>query len=45
MCPCRPPQSASEYMGTAGPKVMPPSRLKEQTASATDCEQYQTPCS
>src|SRR5258706_6010064 len=43
MWPWMPPQSATVYIGTAGPNVMPPSRLSEQTASAIDCEQYQTP--
>src|SRR3954447_1678590 len=42
MWPWMPAQSAAVYIGTAGTNVMPPSRLIEQTASATDCEEYQT---
>ena len=42
MWPCSPEQSLTLYIGMAGPNVMPPSRLIEQTASAIDCEQYQT---
>src|SRR5437899_2293502 len=38
-CPCRPPQSSSEYIGTAGPYVRPPSRLTAQEASAMSWEQ------
>jgi hypothetical protein len=44
MWPWRPTQSASVNIGTEGPKVMPPSSESAHTASAMDCEQYQTPC-
>jgi hypothetical protein len=44
MWPCSPTQSAKVYIGIDGPKLMPPSKEIAQTASATDCEQYQTPC-
>src|SRR6185295_11705272 len=38
-CPCSPPHSLMVYIGTAGPKLRPPSRLRAQLASAVSCEQ------